>query len=246
MKANEATIKLIGEFEGLELKAYPDPATGDDPWTIGYGHTSAAGMPSVKPGMKITKSEATGILMKDLMVFEDGVERLLKREINENQFGALVSFAYNAGLGNLKKSSVLTAVNSGDFASVPRRLMMWNKAAGKVMPGLSRRRAAEGNLFMTPTGVATLFSDGHAGLVPDEPESGKSLGQSSTVWTAVAAGGGGAMAAGKEAVAQVRETGDLFGFTGQALFWLCLVALIGGCAFWIVRERMKKSRNDGI
>jgi lysozyme len=244
MKTNEAAIKLITMFEGLELKAYPDPGTGGDPWTIGYGHTAAAGMPSVKPGMKITKAQALGILKKDLMVFEDGVERLVKRELTGNQFGALVSFAFNVGLGNLAKSSVLTAVNKGDFVSVPRRLMMWNKAAGRVMTGLSRRRAAEGDLFMTPDGASALLDSGNSAMVPDEPEAGKATSKSTTVWSAVAAGGGGAIAAGKEAVAQVRDTSDLLGV--QTVFWMLLTALVVGAAVWIIRERIRKAREEGI
>ena len=144
MKVNKAGIDLIKRFEGKRLKAYKDSV---GVWTIGYGHTSMAGSPKVKPGMRITEKEAVDILVNDVNKFARGVERRLKINVNANQFAALVSFAYNVGLGNFKRSSVLKRTNEARFKDVPGRLMLWNKAGGKVLKGLTRRRKAEGELF---------------------------------------------------------------------------------------------------
>jgi lysozyme len=158
MKTSKAGIDLITRFEGLELKAYPDPGTRGDPWTIGVGHTSVAGLPLVKKGMTITRAEAITILARDLGVFERGVAAVVKVALTDAQFSALVSFAFNVGLGNLRKSGVLKAVNAKRFDDVPQRLAQWNKAAGRVLAGLVKRRAAEGQLFAGPS-VVSLFGD---------------------------------------------------------------------------------------
>jgi lysozyme len=151
MKINGAALDLIKSFEGWRSKAYRD-AVGV--WTIGYGHTSMAGEPQVRRGMVISEAEGEAILRRDVEKFAIGVAKAITRKVNDNQFGALVSFAYNVGLGGFRKSSVLTAVNSGQFDRVPHRLMLWNKAGGKVLPGLTRRRKAEGDLFMSPVAAA--------------------------------------------------------------------------------------------
>lgn len=142
---NKETVDLIKEFEGLRLKAYKD-AVGV--WTIGYGHTSMAGEPKVVPGMTITAQEAEKILRNDLKKYEAMVDRNVKSGINENQRGALVSFTYNLGEGNLKKSTLLKRVNAGHFTEAAKWFAPWNKAGGKVLKGLVRRRAAEAQLFI--------------------------------------------------------------------------------------------------
>ena len=157
MRINQNTLDLVKRFEGLHLKAYKDPV---GVWTICYGHTSMAGKPEVVPGMRLTRAECEAILRRDLEKFAKQVEKAIKPEIlkrlNENQFGALVSFAFNVGIGNLKRSSVLRAVNAGRFDDVPRLLMRWTKARDRrtgilrVLRGLVRRRRAEGRLWMTP------------------------------------------------------------------------------------------------
>lgn len=146
MQLTHAGLELIKAHEGLRLKAYKCPA---GVWTIGYGHTSAAGRPTVTPSFKITVEEAEAILRNDLKKFEDVVKRLVKVELTDNQFSALVSFVYNVGEGNFAKSSVLKALNSKQFDLVPSKLALWNKGNGKVLPGLVKRRAAEAALFMS-------------------------------------------------------------------------------------------------
>jgi lysozyme len=144
MRISEQGLELIRSFEGLRLAAYRDVG---GIWTIGYGHTSAAGLPDVKQGMTITREEAARILARDAGQFAEGVAQRVKVTVSQAQFDALVSFAYNVGLRNFERSSVLKAVNESDFGAVPRRLALWTKAAGIVLPGLIRRRAAEAELF---------------------------------------------------------------------------------------------------
>ena len=150
MKTNRAGIELIKAWEGVRLTAYPDPATGGEPWTIGYGHTSAAGEPRVFKGMTIHIDEANAILERDLVKYEAAVSKLLKRNPNENQFSAMVSLCFNIGPGNMAKSSVVRLFNAGDIPGAANAFRMWNKAAGKVMKGLENRREAERQLFLRP------------------------------------------------------------------------------------------------
>jgi lysozyme len=153
MRVSDAALELIMRFEGFRAEAYRDAA---GIWTIGYGHTSMAGPPQVRPGMRITKAEAVDILRRDVERFARGVARAIGDEalakLDENQFGALVSFAYNVGLGNFRRSSVLRAVRDGRPEDVPRLLLRWTKAGGRRLRGLVRRRRAEGRLWMTPPG----------------------------------------------------------------------------------------------
>jgi GH24 family phage-related lysozyme (muramidase) len=144
MKTSDAGLKLIMQFEGLRLKAYRCPA---GVWTIGYGHTSAAGVPDVRDGMRISAQEAEAILKKDLAGFEAAVAGLVKKELTQAQFDVLVSFAYNCGVGALKGSTLLKRVNAGAFDAVSAELMKWTKAKGKELPGLVRRRRAEAALW---------------------------------------------------------------------------------------------------
>lgn len=150
---NEA-YKVWREFEGLELVAYPDPATGNDPWTIGYGHTGGLSAPQVKRGMKITKVQAEEYMKSDLEAAYKALQKLIKVELNPNQWAALVSFYGNLKTKTFLKSSVLSYINANRLAEVPGRMALYRLGAGKVMNGLVRRRAAEGALWMLP--VATM------------------------------------------------------------------------------------------
>lgn len=147
MKTNREGIELIKRFEGLRLTAYLCPA---NVWTIGYGHTSAAGAPVVKKGMKITKDEAAEILVRDLVKYEVAVMKALTRNPNENQFSAMVSLCYNIGPGAFAKSSVVRKFNAGDASGAAAAFRLWNKAGGKVLAGLVRRREEEIILFSKP------------------------------------------------------------------------------------------------
>lgn len=138
---SQAGVDLIKQFEGMELKAYPDPGSGGEPWTIGIGHTGG-----VRPGDVITEARAEQLLRQDVGRFEKAVNKLAPRT-TQNQFDAMVSLAFNVGEGNLAKSSVIRKHNAGDFAGAAQSFALWNKAAGRVMAGLTRRRAAEASLY---------------------------------------------------------------------------------------------------
>jgi lysozyme len=149
-QVNEAALNLIKEFEGCRLTAYPDPGTGGEPYTIGYGHTGTVNGEPVAPGMTITQDTADDLLAHDLGYFEEGVNGMVNRDLTPNQFGALVSLAYNIGLGALSRSTVLHDVNAGDFEGAAAAFAMWSDGADGPLPGLVRRRAAEMALFKTP------------------------------------------------------------------------------------------------
>jgi len=142
-QVNQAGVNLVKTFEGCVLKAYPDPASGGDPWTIGYGHTG----PEVKPGLSITQGQADAYLASDLAAFGAGVVKLCP-VATDNQFAALVSFAYNLGLGSLKDSTLRRMHNEGDHTGAAGQFGRWNKARGKIMAGLTKRRAAEAKVYL--------------------------------------------------------------------------------------------------
>jgi lysozyme len=150
MKTSKAGIDLIKRWEGVKLTAYKCPA---GIWTIGYGHTSAAGSPKVVAGMTITTKEAEEILTRDLLKYETAVKNALTRAPNQNQFDAMVSLCYNIGPGAFKKSSVAKRFNEGNVAGAAEALRMWNKAGGKVLQGLVNRREDERKLFLKPVGT---------------------------------------------------------------------------------------------
>lgn len=152
MKTSANGIRVIQYFESCHLDAYPDPATGGDPWTIGWGHTG----PEVKPGLHWHQSQADAALAKDLERFEAGVTAACKIPPTQGQFDALVSFSFNVGLGNLQKSTLLKKFNASDTKAACSEFVKWNKAAGKVMRGLTRRRAAEAALFSGFTGDSAI------------------------------------------------------------------------------------------
>lgn len=149
MKTNKAGIDLIKSFEGCRLKAYPDPATGGEPYTIGWGLTSAAGIIKVTPGLRITQEQADAYLVQSLSKYEEAVSKALKVAPTANQFSACVSLCFNIGPGAFAKSSVARKFNAGDMAGAAKSFLLWNRAAGKVMAGLTRRREAEKKLFLT-------------------------------------------------------------------------------------------------
>lgn len=142
---NKAALDLITHFEGLRLKAYKD--TGGV-WTIGYGHTTAAGLPEVKEGMEITKEEAQTIFARDLVKYEKFVKDFVTVPVNQNQYGALVSFCYNLGPDRLRKSTLLKKLNAGDYDGASKEFGRWIFDNGVKLKGLERRRAAEKELFL--------------------------------------------------------------------------------------------------
>ncbi|WP_028319698.1 lysozyme [Desulfobulbus elongatus] len=153
-------IELIKHFEGIEDG---DPTTVNlDPymcpagyWTIGWGHVVTNAKGRQLAGLRdrqqaraiypagITMAEAEALLADDVRRFAAGVERLVKVPINDNEFGALVSLAFNIGMGHFSGSSLLGLINKGALDWAPKEFLRWNKSGGRVLPGLQRRREAE-------------------------------------------------------------------------------------------------------
>lgn len=229
MKTNQAGVNLIKEFEGFRSKAYKCPA---GVWTIGFGHTSAAGSPMVKSGMSVSPEEAEAILRRDLKQYEDAVSASIKVELTSNQFSACVSLCYNIGAGNFGKSSVVRFCNKKQFKQAADAFALWNKAGGKVLPGLVRRRAAEASLFSKDD----VKTSEEVRAVVDVP-SGKSMATSSTNIAAGATAVAGVVATVKDTVDNARQT--LVGFDVNVI--LVLVILAG--AGWIIYERYRKARD---
>lgn len=141
---NAAGLALIRRFEGLKLHAYICPAGVP---TIGYGHTRTVTMQDVVDSKTITEAEAERLLREDLETFEAAIGTLCKKPLSDNQFSALVSFTFNVGVGAFRNSTLLKKLNEGLYGEVRSQLMRWNKAGGKALPGLTKRRAAEADLF---------------------------------------------------------------------------------------------------
>ena len=139
MKVSQECIDLVKFFEGFEPRAYLCPA---NVWTIGYGRTK-----NVKEGDELTELQAERDLLEELDEFAEQVLNTVKISLDQNELDALTSWTYNLGVGNLQSSTLLKKLNSGDKNSVPSEMVRWNKAAGKVLAGLTRRREAEAKLW---------------------------------------------------------------------------------------------------
>jgi len=174
MNINQSTIDLVKKWEGFKAKAYLCPA---GVWTIGYGTTSRASIGiEVSQGMTISEKEAERLLRIGLEKFASQIRPMIKRPINDNQFGAFLSLAYNIGPGSFGKSSALRHFNNGDNASATQAMRAWNKARvnGKlqVLQGLVNRREDEIKLFNTPVSSSAAAS-------PDRSSNG--------IWSIIAA-----------------------------------------------------------
>ena len=151
MTPSQDCIKLVQEFEGCakkradgSMEAYPDPGSGGDPWTIGWGSTG----PDIKKGVVWTQKQCDDRFTEHLGEFAQKVSKILSdTPTTQHQFDALVSFAYNLGPGNLSSSTLLKKHKARDFAGAAAEFAKWTKAAGKVLPGLDKRRAAEAALY---------------------------------------------------------------------------------------------------
>ena len=146
MMMTEEGISLIKKYEGCKLTAYKCPA---GVWTIGYGNTFYEDGSTVKPGDKITQKRADQLLRNILeKKFLEPIRKLIVSDINDNMFSAIVSFTYNVGIGNLKSSTLLKKVNANpNDQSISLEFKKWVKSAGKVLPGLVRRRESESDLY---------------------------------------------------------------------------------------------------
>lgn len=144
-KSGASITDLIKQFEGVSLKAYKDIA---GIWTIGHGLTTYPDGKKVQPGDTITQEQADQYFKQTLQRFAQGVENAVKQPITNNQFAALVSFAYNVGLGAFQKSTLLKKVNANpNDPEIRNQFMRWIYAGGKPVRGLVNRRTAEANLY---------------------------------------------------------------------------------------------------
>jgi len=218
MNINKATVDLVKEFEGCKLTAYKDVA---GVWTIGYGTTARAGLGIIPvEGMMITQDEADRLLLDGLNKFADQIRPMLPADINDNMFGACLSLAYNIGVSGFVRSTMLAKLRDGDYARAADAFLLWNRAGGKVVKGLVRRREAERKLFLTP-----VFEQ-----VPTFDER-SSPAQSTTVQASalqIASGAG----AGVAAIGSLSGTAQIV-----ALVFAGIVVLAG---MWIMKERLRK------
>ncbi|KAF2280783.1 lysozyme [Westerdykella ornata] len=155
---NSATIALIKEFEGFVPSPSPDPIGLP---TVGYGHLcQTTGCSEVPYSFPLTESTATQLLMSDLKSPQQTITLKTTSNVvlNANQYGALVSWAFNVGPSNVQSSTLLKRLNAGESPNtvIAEELPKWNKAGGQTLPGLTRRRAAEVALAQTPTSVKAL------------------------------------------------------------------------------------------
>lgn len=146
MQTSEKGIALIKQFEGCKLTAYQDSV---GVWTIGYGWTQPVDGKPIRAGMTIKQETAERLLKTGLVSYESDVSRLVKVGLTQWQFDALVSFTYNLGARSLSTSTLLRRLNAGDYAGAADEFLRWNKAGGKVLNGLTRRREAERALFLS-------------------------------------------------------------------------------------------------
>lgn len=140
------------DIESEVFTAYPDPGTGDEPWTIGVGHTGFVDGKKVAKGMKITKEKSKELLLEDVAKAAAAVDRLVKVPLNAHQKAALVSFVFNIGEGAFAQSTMLRLLNQKMYREAADQFPRWNMANGKVLRGLTNRRMYEKMGFNTVDG----------------------------------------------------------------------------------------------
>lgn len=147
-KISKQGLEIIKHFEGCKLNAYVDPGTGAEPITIGYGNTLFENRTKVKIGDKITQEHAESLLLNTLSKFEKFIKEVVTSSLTQYQFDAIVCFTYNTGMGSLQSSTLLKKVNKNPSdPTIPDEFLKWNKAGGKVLAGLTRRRRSEAHLY---------------------------------------------------------------------------------------------------
>ena len=145
MSDYSAAVRLIKQFEGFRANAYKCPA---GIWTIGYGSTSIDGI-KVKQGDTVTEQAALDDIYKRLNEIDKQITAVVRVPLNSNQLNALLDFVYNLGIGNFRSSTLLKKLNDSDYRGAAEQLLRWNKSGGKVLAGLTKRREAERELFLS-------------------------------------------------------------------------------------------------
>lgn len=232
MKTSARGVKLITDFEGFRTDAYRDIV---GVLTIGYGFTEG-----VKLGDKMTREQADYRLQNELRKYEAGVIEAAGR-CNQNQFDALVCFAWNVGIAGMKGSSVIKAHRRGDFDAAARAFGLWNKAGGKVVSGLTRRRSAEAALYLEP--MPDDVSDGAAPDMPQAVDAERPMSASRIAQ----AGGATAAVSALSVAAQVSQlVQEIKESLGDWLPFMVLGLAVAGVGFgiWTVWERWQQ-RKEG-
>ena len=149
MQVSDAGIELIKSFEGFRANAYPDPKSGGAPWTVGYGTTKFPSGRPVKQGDKVTPAQAELYLREDVNKFANSVDALVTVPLKQCQYDALVSFVYNLGATNFRKSTLLKKLNAKDYKGAADEFLRWVSPGSSVEAGLRRRRTAERAMFLS-------------------------------------------------------------------------------------------------
>lgn len=139
MKISSEGIELIKKFEGCETTAYQDSV---GVWTIGFGHTKG-----VQEGQSCSMQDAETMLSEEMDEYEGYINSMVDVDLNQNEFDSLVAWVYNLGPTNLRESTLLKILNAGDKDGIPEQINRWNRAGGKILQGLVRRREAESLMF---------------------------------------------------------------------------------------------------
>lgn len=234
MRISTKGIRLIQQFEGFRSKAYRDPV---GIWTIGFGFTKG-----VKEGDTITQAQAVARLKSELAEYEAGVHQACAVPPNQNQFDALVCFAFNVGVAGMKRSSVIKAHNREDHQAASRAFGLWNRAGGKVWPGLTRRRAAEAALYLEP--MPDEVSEPVEGPVDEMPQAidpERPMTESTINRAGVVAGGTAAVATVAETARTVADVKYSVASLGDWLVPILLVCVVGLCGY-IVWERVRQRK----
>jgi lysozyme len=270
LRTSPLGLKLIEAFEHDKLIGYKCPAgvptisrgiTGPALQEAGLVINYVGGRVSdeVFIGGRITQAESDRLYRELIDFFENKVERLLGRAIVEklepHQFDALVSLAWNIGLGSFAKSTLLRKIKAGQFDAVPQQFMPWNKATvkgvRKEMAGLTRRRRAEAALWQGDLEDAESYLGMKLGRMPqrvEEPEPPKTMAESTIGQGTIIAGAGGTITAGKEIVDQIQDAV----FTGTSLLdavisagpWVLIAIMIAAAAWYVWNERKRKLKED--
>ncbi len=260
MKTSAGGRRMIRTAEGTKLVAYLDCV---GVWTIGTGHTSAAGPPKVVAGLRITEAEADAILARDLDAVERAVLKALTRQPTQNQFDAMVSLAFNIGGKAFAKSSIVSRFNRGDIEGASDAFLRWNKAGGRVVNGLTARRKVERSLFRrgeVPVAIAAMES---VAVPPEEmpgelepPAPPKTMATSKTGWASIASGAAGvtAIVTGAQSILEtaqsVKDTAGqaatILGVDYRLALLAFLACLLVGCAVFIWIDRRGKLYRDLI
>lgn len=223
MRTSNQGISLIKEFEGFRDHAYRDPV---GIWTIGYGFTKG-----VRSGDTMTREQAEQRLRDELGQYERAVEQATGGSVTQAQFDALVSFAWNVGIKGMAGSSVIKAHNRGDHQAAARAFALWNKAGGKVWPGLTRRRAAE----------AAMYLSGEPVEMPQAVEPESHMTASPINRASVVAGGTAAVATVAETARTVADVKYSVTSLGDWLIPILLLVIVGLCGY-LVWQRVRQRR----